>query len=457
MPLCKRLIIAFMISVTPLLSYAAGFSIHEQSTKGLGRALSGSSAVADDASTIYFNPAGLTQLEKNEFVLGSNFLFSDSSFQNNGSTGPTILGSPPLSGETENINFFVNNAGSYAFIPNLYYAHRLSQELVAGVGITAPFGLATDYDEDWIGRYHALHSSLSGININPSIGFKWNKQLSIGFGISAQYSEIELSNAIDFASLCLFESLSNPALYAGCAGQSDPSRDGIITMKASDLGWGYNVGLIYQLTEMTRLGLSYRSKISHNFKGQASFELPNNVQNTPLAASFSNQNLFGSLELPENISFSTVHKNGKWQYTSDITWTRWSRFQKLQINSADPNSPVNSNTPYNWRDNLRIAIGADYQVNHSLSVRTGLAYDASPVPEQTRGARIPGEDRYWFSLGASYQITPAWQVDAAYVHVKIKDPVISQTLNTFPLDHQINGRYTVDIDILSLQLRWQFD
>ncbi|HAQ50581.1 MAG TPA: long-chain fatty acid transporter [Gammaproteobacteria bacterium] len=451
MPLSKQLIIFIMISITPALALSAGFSIQEQSTKGLGRALSGSAAIAEDASTIFFNPAGLTQLKNNEFILGSNFLFSDSSFEDKGSTGPTLTGAQPLTGKTEGINFFVNNAGSYAFIPNLYYAHILTQDLVVGLGITAPFGLASDYDDTWIGRYHALHSSLIGININPSFGYKWNDKLSVGFGISAQYSKIKLSNAIDFGSLCTLQSINT------CAGVSDPSRDGIITMQASDLGWGYNVGLIYQLTKLTRLGLSYRSKISHNFKGHAGFELPDSVQNTPLAASFSNQNLFGSLELPENISFSTVHKNGKWQYTSDITWTRWSRFQKLQINSADPNSPVNSNTPYNWRDNLRIAIGADYQVNHSLSVRTGLAYDASPVPEQTRGARIPGEDRYWFSLGASYQITPAWQVDAAYVHVKIKDPVISQTLNTFPQDHQINGRYTVDIDILSLQLRWQFD
>ncbi|HAU06336.1 MAG TPA: long-chain fatty acid transporter [Gammaproteobacteria bacterium] len=450
MPLSKQLIIFIMISITPALALSAGFSIQEQSTKGLGRALSGSAAIAEDASTIFFNPAGLTQLKNNEFILGSNFLFSDSSFEDKGSTGPTLTGAQPLTGKTEGINFFVNNAGSYAFIPNLYYAHILTQDLVVGLGITAPFGLASDYDDTWIGRYHALHSSLIGININPSFGYKWNDKLSVGFGISAQYSKIKLSNAIDFGSLCAI------SLISTCAGESDPSRDGKIVTQAKDLAWGYNFGFTYQLSEMTRLGLSYRSKIAHNFKGHGRYELPDSVSNSPLASAFVDDDIFGSLDLPENIIFSSHHRDGKWQYTTDITWTRWSRFQELKVNAADPDSNINSTTPTNWKNTFRIATGIDYQLNPQWQIRTGIAYDESPVSDQFRDTRIPGEDRYWLSFGLSHQLTPDFHVDAAYVHVIVNDPTVDK-INDEPLDHRISGKYTVDIDIVSLQLRWQFD
>ncbi|MDO8825215.1 OmpP1/FadL family transporter [Methylophaga sp.] len=407
---------------------AAGYALIEQSVTGLGRAFSGSTAVADDASTIFFNPAGLTNLSRKEMNMGVNLISPRAEFSDRGSNA----NGTPLSGGNG------NNAGELAMVPNFYYAHPLNDTTVVGIGVGAPFGLVTDYGDNWQGRYHAIRSDLLTININPSIAFKTTEKLSLGFGINLQYIDLELSQAANFGAL------------TGASQQND----GRVRLTADDWSWGYNLGMTYQFTDATRLGISYRSKISHELTGDGEFRIPQNVSGQAAAAGFQDGKISGRVTLPESASIALHHQlNSRWAVMADASWTRWSRFEELRINSDVDR--LNSVKAEDWENSMRYGLGLEYQANERWSWRTGVAYDETPVPNaQRRTPRIPDSDRTWLSLGASYYYSDNIILDAAYTHMFMKDTSIDDTDSN---GNQLVGRYKNSVDIVAVQLRWLFD
>lgn len=424
------------------LSLGSGFAIQEQSVTGLGRAFAGSAAVADDASTIFFNPAGLTQLRHTELAAGIHYISPQSDFTDDNSRLPAALGAGALTGGDG------DDAGEDAIVPNLYYAQALNDKVFMGIGINAPYGLVTDYNDSWQGRYHAIRSDLKTININPTLAFKANDKLSLGFGISLQYIDLELSQAVDFGAVCAAAAVGACAIPQGF--------DGKVKITADDWSWGYNLGLLYQVTDATRLGLSYRSKISHHLKGDGKFRIPNNaaVQGTAAATGFADGNIDGKVTLPESASLAVHHQlNNKVSLAADISWTGWSRFEDLTINSDD-SVRLNSSKEEDWENTLRYALGIDYQHNDKWAFRSGIAYDESPLPGVSRRTpRIPGNDRLWLSFGTSYQASPNLILDAGYTHLFIKDPKINDSTSN---GYVLSGEYEASVDILSLQARWLF-
>jgi long-chain fatty acid transport protein len=439
--LYKLKLSTFLIAATlSSVSYGAGFAIMEQSVTGLGRAFAGSAAVAEDASTIFFNPAGLTYLSHSEFATGLNFISPESDFSNNGSTLPSALGGGPISGNGD-------NGGKLGIVPNLYYAHRLNDRMVAGIGISAPFGLVTEYDDDWVGRYHAIKSELLTVNINPSFAFQTTEKLSLGFGINLQYAELELTQAVDFAAVCAATSVT------ACA--APQSFDGKVNVPADDWSWGYNLGLMYQATEATRIAIAYRSKISHHFRGKGTFDIPDNsaVQTVASATGFTDGSVNGHVALPESASFALHHQiNDKWAIMGDASWTRWSRFQELTINSVD-SARLNSSKEEKWSNNMRYGIGITYLHNDSWTFRSGIAYDETPVSDQYRTPRIPDEDRKWLAVGASYKYSHNIMLDAGYTHIFVSDPTVDDTDDN---GYSLKGDYNASVDILGVQMRWIF-
>lgn len=422
------------------MSYAAGFAIIEQSVTGLGRAFAGSAAVAEDASTIFFNPAGLTYLTHSQLANGLNFIKPESDFTNEGSTLPAGLGGAAITGNGD-------DGGKLGIVPNLYYAHRLNERMVAGIGINAPFGLVTEYSDTSVGRYHAIKSDLKTININPSFAFQTTEKLSLGFGINLQYADLELSQAVDFGAVCA---------AAGAGACATPqAHDGKANLTADDWSWGYNLGLIFQATDATRIALAYRSKISHHMHGKGSFEIPDNnaVQGVASAAGFTNGTIDGKVSLPESASFAIHHQiNDRWAIMGDASWTRWSRFQALTINSVD-SVRLNSSKEEKWDNNMRYGIGLTYIHNDTWTFRGGVAYDETPVSDQYRTPRIPDEDRKWLAVGASYKYSDHITLDAGYTHIFVSDPTINDTdANGYTL----KGKYNAGVDILGVQMRWLF-
>lgn len=414
---------------------AAGFGLVEQSAT-MGNAFAGGAAAAEDASTIYFNPAGMTYLPNDQLVMGVQAARPSANFSNDGSTRSATTGGLPTPGGDG------GDGGSWAFIPNIYYAKTITPDIKLGIAISPLFGLKTEYDKDWVGRYQGIKSDLKTISINPSIAFKANDQISLGFGISAMRANAELTNAVDFGTL-----LGVPALFQ--------KRDGIATIKGDDWGFGWNAGAIFQISDATRLGLSYRSQVHQKLDGTISFS---NVP-APLAANpaFLKGGITAKLVLPDSLSAAIFHQiNDQWDVSGDVVWTRWSSFKDLTVIRST--GATVASIPENWENAIRVAVGTSYKYSDRIKLRTGIAYDESPVQDKFRTPRIPDSDRIWLSLGGGYKISATSTLDFAYTHIFFEGSSQNKvTDTTIPaLRDRLKGNYDNYANILSAQYTYSF-
>lgn len=415
----NKLLLGFAVFATPFTAQAAGFALAEQSASGLGNAYAGVAAIAEDASTVFTNPAGMTYIEGTQAVGVLHLIKPSVEFNNQGSVAGTNRAPGSEGGD----------AGSLAVVPNFYLVTPLTDNVKFGLGVNAPFGLKTEYNKDWLGRFQAIKSELKTINVNPSLAFKVNEQLSLGVGISAMWAQAELTNAVNLVA-------------------SERSS----TVKGDDWGFGFNLGAIYQATNDTRIGVAYRSKIEQHLKGEAKFSISNGP--TP------NGGVNADLTLPESLSVSAFSKlNSTWDLMSDITWTRWSQFNELSI--YRDNGALLISTPENWSNTMRYSIATNYHYSDTLKFRTGLAYDEGPIDNQFRTARIPDNDRKWLSLGVGWQATPTTKLDVGYAHLFISDTRIDDNQahvipNPNGRNGRIQGKYDGKVDILSMQITHNF-
>ncbi len=419
-------------------SYAAcaGLAIMEQSAKGLGTAFAGGAAAAEDATTIFFNPAGLTRLSRSQAVAGMYLLFPSAKFSNKGSIHLT---GQPLSGGDG------GDAGNTIVIGNIYYSHRFNDRLSAGVGIFSPFGLSTTYDSTWVGRYHAVKSDLFSLNINPSLAYRVTDKLSLGAGINAQYLNAELSNAIDFG--LIFAAL-------GVAGVAPQRNDGFVTFKADSWSWGFNLGALYEFSGDTRAGIAYRSRIAHTLTGDAHFS---GVPSPNPTGRFVDTGVKTDVTLPDSLSVSIWHNFSKeLAVMADITWTNWSTVDELRIRFDNP-AESDAVTTLHWKDTFRYSIGAVYMPG-AWAFRAGAAYDESPVSDAALlTPRVPDNDRIWLAAGVGYKISDKISVDAGYAHLFVKNPEIRKTVtgeNQFR--GGLSGSYENSADVIGAEITWMF-
>ena len=315
-----------------------------------------------------------------------------------------------------------------------------------GLGVNSPFGLQTQYENSWVGRYQALNSKLQTININPSVSYKANDWLSVGAGINIQYADTTLSNAIDQGTICYGTPLRP---NCGALGLTPQNKDGNVTIKGNDWGVGYNFGVIFQPLETTRIGIAYRSRINYTLKGNASFSTIAPV----FASTFQNSAVTADFSAPDTISGSLVQKlNSQWDLLGDVTWTHWSLFKQLKVVNAS--GSVLNNQIENWQDTMRYSVGASYRYTEQLKLRVGSAYDQTPTTNTTRTARIPDNNRVWMSLGANYKLSSSNSFDAAYTHIFVDNAQINQGAGT--ATGQLQGSYTSSIDIISVQYTHNF-
>ena len=255
MKFCKlgALFCASMLTCTQSLP-ASGFYLIEQSVSSMGTVYAGAAAVAEDSSTVFFNPAGMTRLCHAEVALGGHLVIPSAYFHDDGSEINPPAADIPLTGGDG------GNAGIIALVPNLYYVQPCGSRLVFGLGINSPFGLATSYDNDWKGRYYGIKSELLSININPSVAYKVLDCLSLGAGFNAMYVNAKLTNKIDFA----YIGTQNPVF--------SQSLDGFAKLTGDSWALGFNLGVLYEHSECTRIGVSYRSGMTQDIGGQVKYK-----------------------------------------------------------------------------------------------------------------------------------------------------------------------------------------
>ncbi len=444
-----RLLAGSMLFASSAVS-ASGFALVEQSASGQGNAFAGATAAAEDASTIFFNPAGMTRLSGRNAAAGLHLIVPQSDFTNRGSTSPV----GPLAGGND-------DGGQTALVPNLYYLQPLTEHVVAGIGINVPFGLSTEYDAAWVGRYHGIKSEVTTININPSLAWQVNDRLSLAGGVSAQYIDVTLTTAIDLGASCfsLQAASTIPAGTCTTLGVSPQQSDGLADLSGDDWSYGFNVGLLFDLTPDSRIGFAYRSKVSQSLSGDARFSgttagatafLQNVIQPSQQLV---NTTIKADITLPESVSLGYfLSLNEHLAIMADWTWTHWQRFNELRVDFAS--LQPDGVTDESWRNSSRFSLGANYRLDDRLMLRAGIAYDETPVPDaQHRTVRIPGNDRRWLSLGFNWRFSATTSLDIGYSHLFVSKTAIDSTNSK---GYEVIGSYDSAVDIVSAQLNWRY-
>ena len=447
---------AFALASVSAPAWAAFFQIAEQSASGIGNAFAGGAAIAEDASTVWYNPAGMTRLAGPQFIVGGSYIRP--SFTANVLSASTVIGAPIGGGG--------GDAGVDAFVPNLYATYPISRRFTLGAGVNAPFGLVTDYNDTWAGRYHALRSDIKTVNINLAAAFKFNDALSVGLGANHQNLQAELTQAVDFATLCNAGALLGLG-SAGCGaggGFTHPNNpnDGNAKVTAKGDAWGYNAGIFSQLGA-TRVGLAYRSQMKYKLDGSFDITAPANVPSALLTDP--NFRLVDSaasadVTLPSTLSLSAVlETKGPWAFMADLTRTNWSVLPELRIkfDSGQKDQVVT----FNLKDVYRYSMGVTYRPNDSWVLRTGIALDRSPVTSPAdRTPRLPDSDRRWLSLGAGVRASQSVYFDVAYTYIRLTDSSVQKTDGGVGTENAFRGNlsanYTGSVQIFSAQVRWAF-
>lgn len=428
---------------------ASAFALHEQGVSGLGNAYAGAAAAAEDASTVWWNPAGMARLGRGaHFLAGGHFIRPSTKFTNSGSV-PAAASNPTLAGNG-------GDAGEGAFVPNLFFVTNVTQALSFGFGLNVPFGLKTEYDADFVGRFQGLSSEVMTLNFNPAVSWKLSERASLGFGVSYQRAEIDLITAVNYSGIAF--GAGGAPLLALAGG---PGVEGRNTVGLEGDAWGWNIGALFDVLPSTRLGVHYRSSLKYDTDGNTSFtNVPAVFAGVPaLAAATSNGDVSLELETPASFSVSAVQRSGeRLEFLADVTWTQWSKISSLPIvRTSGPASGTALDTlTFDFDDTWRVALGANWKLSGPLTLRAGVAYDQSPVPgARERSVRLPDNDRYWLSLGLTWRPSARNRFDLGYAYLQVKDADIDN-------DQAARGRgivrgtYEANVNILSLQYQLSF-
>ena len=397
---------------------ATGYMLREQSGSMLGQAFAGQNAYTLDPSVIFHNPAGMSALDGRRASLVLSGIRPQSQFDDDGSAGGLPLGSEES-----------GDAGDDALVPALY-AMDSHGDWRFGIGVNAPFGLSTSYEEDWIGRYAAIDSELTSVNVNPVLSYRFNQYLSMGAGVQLQYIDARLTNAV----------------VVPLAGES------LTELEANDWGFGITAGALIEPGPRTKIGVGFRSSVRHEAVGDAKIE-------TVGGATVFEDDARAEVQTPETIGLSILQTiTDRLSVAATVEWTNWSRFDELRVtfDSGAPDSVVDEN----WQDTFFYSVGVNYQLTPRLLVRGGVAYDQTPVRNKYRTARLADQDRAWVAAGLTYAFNEWASFDVGYAHVFVRDSEIRETMAITPpvfgVTGTLRGEYENSVDLLAIQANFRF-
>ena len=386
-----------VLATLPMLANAAGFQVNEHSAAGLGRAFAGEAAIADDASVIARNAAGMSLLDKQVFTAAVSYIKPEVDVKRDGYE-------------------IAENVADEAVVPTFYYVRPINERWTVGIGGFSNFGLATHYGSASGITPAADKTELMTYNLNPSVAYQVRDDLSIGFGVNIVYADATLT------------STHGPMTLSKLTGD--------------DLGYGWNAGILWQATEATRMGLSYRSEVKMTLEGKVSSDI-NPSWNTGGSV---------DLTLPSIAELSVHHQlNDQLAIHASALHTGWSSFDKLATDLD--NGQAFPTIQEQWTESWRYAVGMTYQHNDQWTWRTGIARDNSPVRNEYRTFRIPDADRIWLSVGGSYKVDRAQSIDFGYAYLKSQKVDINEHSPVGMMHAEVPA---ADVHILSLQYNYRF-
>lgn len=469
------LILTFGVAALPAPVLASGFQLVEQNASGLGNAFAGQAAGIQNAGAIFFNPAALTRVPGNNFVVSVEPIGLGTTFTDTGSTRPSLgpLSFPVPAGSNG------GDAGGWIPVPNGYFSAQIGDNGWVGVGFNVPFGLETDWAADWLGRFHATKSKIQTYNVNPTVAFKVSDTLSLGAGASFQHLTAELSQNVAYGGISYAGGIAagtaaggpaigaaaGAAILAQLGGPAGLALEGPAKIEGDSNAWGWNAGALLELGEQGRLGVSYRSKVKHDidatatFTGAPSFSLPGGLApiGAGLNARFASGPVTAKVELPDTLSVAVAYASEKVEVLADWTRTGWSSIQSLDIVRTD-GSPLSSVT-LKFEDTWRAGLGVNVKLNEAWKLRLGTAYDKTPVQDQYRTARLPDGSRVWAAGGFEWKLAQKAVVDVGYAHLFIKDLTSNLPNQETPTSTPVGalmGTYSANVDIAGIQLTLSF-
>ncbi|MEI7245085.1 long-chain fatty acid transporter FadL [Pectobacterium carotovorum] len=381
--LFKQSTIAVAVALFSANVSAAGFQLNEYSSSGLGRAFSGEGAVADNATSGSRNPATMTLFDRPSFSGGVTYINPDIDVQ----------GKNSLTGQDTS----AKNIAPHAWVPNLHFIMPLNEQWAIGASATTNYGLATKFNDNYAAGSIGGETDLLTSNLNLSAAYRLNQNFSFGLGVNAVYADAKIVRHLGDL---------NPSL---------PRTTEVARLEGKEWGYGWNAGILYEIDENNRVGLTYRSKVDIDFNGDYSNQLP------AVVGGLNGATIPGklTLNLPEMWEASAYHRVApKWAVHYSLTYTSWSQFQELKATGSSGNTLFQKEE--HFRDAYRIALGTTYYHDDNWTFRGGIAFDDSPVPADRRSISIPDQDRFWLSAGTTYAFNKDASVDVgvSYMHGK---------------------------------------
>ena len=436
-------------------SHAAAFQLKENSVKAQGRAMAGAASAKGDASVVVNNPALMSTFDRT--TVQGDVTAIDLSFEFEGS-GSAAAGSAlqqPLTGGNG------GDAGGLTPVPAMSFIRPLSGDfeyVTLGAMVSAPFGLKTEYDHGWKGRYHALKSDVKIIDLTLAASIELSDRFSVGLGAIYEHADVTLSNAIDFGSaLC-----ANPATQALCfmpnpvAGPFGPQKnDGMVEVQGTSNSLGWTVGLSWRPTDSLSIGYVHRSEIDHEIDGDADFTVPANVA-TVLASTgqYVDTGAGADLTTPSVDTLSaTWQASDRFALMGEVSRTDWRSLKEIRIQFDNPRQ-ADSVEDYSWGESWFYALGGEYALNDRVTLRAGLARDDSPVSYPHRTPRMPDQDREWYAVGLTWAATDNFELSASYVHLRLaEDPQIDLRSSS---GSRLIGSYDGGVDLFGVSAQYKF-
>lgn len=422
-------------------AHGAAFQLAEVSTSGLGRAYAGEAAIADNASVVATNPALMSMFKTNQFSIGG--VYVDSKINMSGPVTVTAFGRTIAQGSASQKSVVPGS-----LIPNMYFVSPINDKFAVGGGMNVNFGLKSEYSNDYDAGVFGGKTDLTAINLNLSGSYRVSQGLSAGFGVNAVYAKAEIQRRAGILSTAVQNAAPLvPGLVA--AGHISPTaaaslgrlqgleKETVLThlQDRSAWGFGWNAGLLYEFNERNRIGLAYHSKIDIDFKDRNAVSATRAIRGEEAGEGGL------TLHLPDYLEFSGFHQlTDRFAMHYSYKYTRWSRLKSLH--ATYNTGEVAFHKDENYRSNSRIALGATYDVNDKLTVRAGIAYDEAAAERVYASASIPDTDRTWYSVGATYKVTPNFSIDAGFSHLRGKKLRFSET-------QDVRGIATIKADYTS--------
>jgi long-chain fatty acid transport protein len=458
------------LALSAVQALATGFQLNENSGSGLGNAFAAGAAFTDDVSAMWWNPAAVTLFPRMQAAAAIHIITPSIKFRDEASLAAA---NQPLGGSG-------GDAGGVNFVPNMYFSMPINPQWAFGIGINAPFGLTTEYDDGWVGRYQALKSQIKTINVNPVIAWRPTPQFSFGVGVNYQYLDATLTQNANYSGALLLAAQTAGASPGtiGAIGQLTPGLDSKATTKGDGDAWGWNIGVAWDVTPALRLAASYRSEMDYNIKATLDFNHPtitlppgtpavvqgtinalaNAVQspcaNPTTCLGLYNRDVRSDITIPEIANFSFLWRvDSRWEVMGDAQFTGWSSIPELRFVPTDGSQlPAQ---PLNWDDSWKLSLGTSYRFDDRWKLRLGVAFDQTPVTDAPT-PRLPDSDRWWLGIGGEYRYSPNLKFDAGFVYIFADSPSFNRNEGNTARYGLLNGNYDVSTTIFSLQGTYTF-